>query len=248
MIPPECASNLRSMRPVLVSAILTVPSKPPMTIDELSGGRAFLGFGAGGSLTLDPLGIRRSKPMERVRDAIETCRRLFGELEYARSDIEIWLAGRGPKMLQLGGEIADGVALDFIHKELIGDVVELVGPKAALCYSTAIVTGGSFDAIRPHMTYRLVDSQPAVKERLGITPTEVDAIRTAMAGGLDEAAAFVRDEWVEPFVIAGTTSECAAVLGDLMERHGMDEFMLPVLDHAGAAANITETAEVLAAL
>ena len=30
-----------------------------VTLDEMSGGRAFLGIGAGGSLTLDPLGIER---------------------------------------------------------------------------------------------------------------------------------------------------------------------------------------------
>ena len=218
------------------------------TIDELSGGRAFLGLGAGGSLTLDPLGIARTQPLARVREAIETCRRVFNELDYARSDIEIWLAGRGPKMLRLGGELADGVALDFIHKELLGDVVATIGSKPALCYSTAIVTGGSFDAIRPHMTYRLVDSQPHVKERIGITPHDVDAIRTAMSGGLEEAAVFVRDEWVEPFVIAGNASECAGELGELMDRHGISEFMLPVLDHGAAASDISETAEVLASL
>ncbi|NCG36429.1 MAG: LLM class flavin-dependent oxidoreductase, partial [Actinobacteria bacterium] len=32
------------------------------SIDELSGGRGFLGIGAGGSLTLDPLGIKQQRP------------------------------------------------------------------------------------------------------------------------------------------------------------------------------------------
>ena len=41
----------------------------------------------------------------------------------ARANLEIWLAGRGPRMLALGGEIADGVMLDFIHKPALGDYI-----------------------------------------------------------------------------------------------------------------------------
>ena len=46
------------------------------SIDELSGGRAFLVYGAGGSLSLGPLGIERQKPLVHVREALEVCRRL----------------------------------------------------------------------------------------------------------------------------------------------------------------------------
>ena len=128
------------------------------SLDELSGGRAFLGIGAGGSLTLDPLGIGRSRPLSAVRETIGVARALFeggpvdhegrtttlrsASLSYGRSDTEIWVAGRGPKMLAMGGELADGVMLDFIHKPDLGDAVELVrsGGPARICYSTTIVT------------------------------------------------------------------------------------------------------------
>ena len=43
------------------------------------------------------------------------------QIDYTRQDIEIWLAGRGPKMLALGGELADGVMLDFIYKPELGE-------------------------------------------------------------------------------------------------------------------------------
>ena len=42
-----------------------------MTLDELSKEEHFNGIGAGGSLTLDPLEIRREKPSTAVRDTIE---------------------------------------------------------------------------------------------------------------------------------------------------------------------------------
>ena len=102
------------------------------SLDEVSQGRAFLGIGAGGSLTLDPLGLPRPSPLTAVRETIEASRSLWAggpvdfdgahlrlrsaRLDHARSDIEIWLAGRGPKMLTLGGAAADGVMLDFIHR------------------------------------------------------------------------------------------------------------------------------------
>ena len=235
------------------------------TLDELSGGRAFLGIGAGGSLTLDPLGIERSRPLTAVRDTIAACRGLFsgqavtmqGEgfelrgatLSFARPDIEIWLAGRGQKMLALGGAAADGVMLDFIHIDTLGDYVGLVrgaGGRAKVCYSTMIVTDDEAMAdTKPHMTYRLVDSPPQVRAMLGITDHDVATIREAMADGLVAAGAHVRDEWVLPFVIAGSVDACARQLTALVERHSIDEFLLPVLDLHHAERLMTVVAEVL---
>ncbi len=239
------------------------------TIHELSNGRAFLGLGAGGSLTLGPLGTDRSHPLRAVRETLEVCRLLLsgetvsyrGEtvqltnatLGFADPEIEIWLAGRGPKMLHLGGALANGVMLDFLHKDTMGDYVELVrtgaestGNDPDICYSTMIVTSqAEFDSVRPHMTYRLVDSPDHVKEQLGITPADVENIRHAMSGGLQAAAQFVKEEWVHPFVIAGTASECGEELAQLMDQYGIDEFLLPVLELHQAVDAMETLAEVL---
>jgi alkanesulfonate monooxygenase SsuD/methylene tetrahydromethanopterin reductase-like flavin-dependent oxidoreductase (luciferase family) len=95
------------------------------------------------------------------------------------------------------------------------------------------------------MTYRLVDSPVAVKEALGMTDDHVVAIREAMNRGLDGAAKLIPDEWVEPFVIMGSTDECAAELRGLAELHEFDEFALVVADMNGAATLLTEVADVL---
>ena len=234
------------------------------SLDELSGGRAFYGIGAGGSLTLDPLALERRRPLTAVRDSIEVARGLFtgepvdheGEfaplraasLSYARPDIEIWLAGRGPKMLAMGGERADGVMLDFIHKPSLGDYVDRVrsGGSARLCYSTAIVTDADdLEFVRPHMTYRLVDSPPEVKDALGITDADADRIRSAMSGGLHAAAAHVPDEWVDPFVIRGTAPECGAEVRSIATTHGIDEFLLPMFDMPDQHAYLERVATAL---
>lgn len=239
------------------------------TLDEMSQGRAFLGIGAGGSLTLDPIGIERARPLVAVREAIEVARALFtgttstyeGEtaqlrsarLAYGRGDIEIWLAGRGPKMLQLGGAVADGVLLDFIHTERLADYVGLIRRGAAttgnwprICYSTAIVTNeDDLEFVRPHMTYRLVDAPPVIKDLLGLDVDDVERIRSAMAGGLLAAAEHVRDEWILPFVISGSIHECGERVTALMERHGIDEFLLPMFDMPDSVGYLRRVAAVL---
>jgi 5,10-methylenetetrahydromethanopterin reductase len=235
----------------------------------MSGGRAFLGIGAGGSLTLDSIGLERTKPLTAVREAIDVARALFagpadydGEtvklrsasMSYGRPDIEIWLAGRGPRMLQLGGAVADGVMLDFIHVDTMGDYVDLIAAGAAatgnrprICYSTAIVTDeDDLEFVRPHMTYRLVDAPTTVKDLLGITPDDVERIRSAMAGGLHAAAAHVRDEWVLPFVMVGSAAECRNQLVELMQRHEIDEFVLPMFEMPDSAAYLRRVAAALA--
>ncbi len=255
--------NPYSRHPAMVASAIA-------TIDEMSGGRAFLGYGAGGSLTLGPLGIDRPRPLAHVRDAITACRELFAgrvvnldgtvplhgaSMDYGRADIEIWFAGRGPKMLTQAGRLADGVLLEFLHKPSLGYYVgrvregaESAGRSPKLCYSTTVVTDPArLDQIRPHMTYRLVDSPPEVREAVGISDADRDRIRQAMGGGLAAAAPLIPDEWIEPFVIMGTPEECASELVEITERHGMDEFMVAVADMGDADVLMTQVAEVLAA-
>ena len=220
------------------------------SLHEVSGGRAFLGLGAGGSLTLDPIGLERRRPLRAVAEAIELARKLYsgdtvtfsGELfelrsatmSYAANDIEIWLAGRGPKMLELGGRVADGVMLDFLHKPDLGSDVERVRSgraQARICYSTAVVTtDDDLEFVRPHMTYRLVDAPQPVKDALGLGEVDVARIRAAMSGGLEAAAELVRDEWILPFVIAGSAAEAHDEVGRLGDRYGIEEFLLPMFD------------------
>jgi hypothetical protein len=109
-----------------------------------------------------------------------------------------------------------------------------------------VTSPAELEAVRPHMTYRLIDSPPHVRELLNITDHDLDLIRKAMPGGLHEAAQFVREEWVHPFVIAGSPAECGAELAQLCEQHHIDEFLLPVLELHQAIETMQTFAEVLA--
>ncbi|MGI9622489.1 MAG: LLM class flavin-dependent oxidoreductase [Acidimicrobiales bacterium] len=238
------------------------------SLDELSGGRAFVGIGAGGGLTLDPMRISRQRPLTAVRDMVEALRLLFSgaevdqeshvaafrnaRLTYGRPDIEIILAGRGPKMTAMGGEIADGFNLSYIHKGLLGEHVTSLRRAAAgrpfrVTYSTLIAaTDADLRQARSQLTFRLVDSPPVVKEMIGMTPEDVERIRAALnEGGPAMAAEHVKEEWVEHFIIAGSAAECRRELVELMTTNGIDEFQLPVLEASGGAEMIERAASML---
>jgi 5,10-methylenetetrahydromethanopterin reductase len=242
------------------------------SLDELSGRRAFLGLGAGGIDTLMPMGLERRKPLAAVRETIQIVRALnsgrpadlSGELfslhnarvDFGRADMEIWLAGRGQKMLAMGGGLADGVMLDFIHKDLLEAHVAQVRAGAAehgrsvrICYATMIVMDErALEAVRPVMFWRLADAPPELRAQLGVTDADVAAMRQAMAdGGFPAVARLIRDDWVRPFVIMGSAEACAAELRELTKRLSIDEFQLPILDMASAPDLMAQTAGVLAA-
>ncbi len=220
------------------------------SLDEFSDGRAFLGLGAGGGITLGPLAINRHRPLMAVAEMVDTTRRLWAgstvdlaghTVDYRgacmtppRSGIEIHLAGRGPRMISLAARVADGFYLSYVHKDFIGSTVEALRSSSSrpmtVTYSTRIVVDDEgFEAARRDLTFRLPDSPPHIHEHLGITPGDVAALRAALvSGGPPEAAHLIRDEWVTPFVIAGTRPQCAIELSQLAERHGLDEFLLPI--------------------
>ena len=241
------------------------------TLDEASGGRAALGIGAGGALTLTALAIERRAPVTAMRELVATSRALWsGEvvdrdgvaggfrharLHFGRPDIPIWVAGRGPRVMRLAGEVADGFIMSFVHKELIGEHVAAIRSTAdefgrshpRLCYMTILATTeAARQAARASLTFRLVDSPETVKARIGLDPATEAAIRRGLAdGGPAAAAHLVRDDWVDAFVISGTVQECRAELNALVTAHGIDEFQVSVNDLHSAFDDLSLAAEIV---
>jgi len=85
-------------------------------------------------------------------------------------------------------------------------------------------------------------------KRLGVSAADIEAMRQAMlAGGFAAVGRLIKDEWVRPFVLMGSVSECAAELRELVARFGLDEFQLPILDMESAPDLMVQVAQVLAA-
>ena len=128
------------------------------TLDEVSGGRAVLGLGAGFS-GLEALGVERTRAVRSMRHAIQVIRQLWAgervsleddafvlkqlELNFAaRPDIPILLASASPQMLRLAGELADEV--------MLGDMGSggVLAPALAEVGRGARRAGRSFEGMR----------------------------------------------------------------------------------------------------
>ncbi len=244
------------------------------TLDEVSGGRAFLGLGAGGSRTLGPLQIERTSPLQRCREAAEIARLLwqgapvnyqgqFFQVREAglnfpcRPDIELHWAARGPKMLALGGELADVIVLNGIPRFDLANVVaninqgaQRVGRKVQVQYAVPLVYDeASRETARMRTVYRLVDSAPHVKERLGISPElDREMRRLVTTKGPRAAAHLVNDKILEHYVLEGSPRSCAAILRHLFDSHGLDGLTIEVHDPRQAETLLPRAAEIIANL
>ncbi|HYK48913.1 MAG TPA: LLM class flavin-dependent oxidoreductase, partial [Terriglobales bacterium] len=121
---------------------ITVTSSLFATLNLISGGRMDLGIGRGDSSRR----VLGKKPVtsSNLEESVQTFRALTAgkETEYegkptrltwADGSPPVWIAGYGPKVLDLAGRIADGVILQFADPDLIAWCLSFVkkGAEAA---------------------------------------------------------------------------------------------------------------------
>ena len=119
-------------RLLLGTGVLPMRSRPPLltamgaaTVHERSGGRLILGLGTGevGRGALDELRVtvRRVRALLRG-DALEEEEEEGDSVTLSLSparEVPIWISALGPKAMRLGGEIADGVLLNWCPPERV---------------------------------------------------------------------------------------------------------------------------------
>jgi 5,10-methylenetetrahydromethanopterin reductase len=241
------------------------------SLDAYSGGRAFLGIGAGGSRSLVPMQISRSKPLQLSREVVEISRLLwkgesvtyegeFYKLKDARlgfpcrSDIEVHWAARGPKMLELGGELADVNLLHGIPDFDLANVITTVMKGAAksnrstkLQYAAMLVYDDASRSIaRTRTVYRLVDSSEDVKEKLGLSKEKIaEMSRLVTTTGPKSAAHLVTDEILNHYVIEGDASVCARILSRMVKQYGFTGITFEVPDPANTKTHLNFIADLL---
>jgi 5,10-methylenetetrahydromethanopterin reductase len=204
------------------------------TVDEISDGRMVLGIGAGDRPLL-ALGMEPAK-LASVRGAIDAIRALWaGETVSAqdaaftldgahmrfatRPNIPVYISASGPKMLELAGEIADGViVLVGLFSDGLAWAIDHVerGAKAAgrPRPHVAVFAYGAIDddeeaAVEAARTIAawFPQTAPVVCELWGLEPDLVAAVRDAYKGGeFQEAAAAAKllpDAFVREVALAG---------------------------------------------
>lgn len=99
------------------------------SLTEIAPNRIKIAVGAGDKTTLESIGVERVKPLEKIREAVTIIRQLLtkkkitidsihGRLDFnPRSYAPVYIGAQGPKMLQLGGEIGDGVLVNYSNPE-----------------------------------------------------------------------------------------------------------------------------------
>ena len=245
------------------------------SLDEASGGRAVMGIGAGGS-GFAQMGIGRPRPAVATREAIQICRRLWagevfelegrivswhrGGLEFrCRPDIPVVIAARGPHLLELAGEVADGaIVASGVSPGGVGWAKE----RIARGERRAGKAEGSTELL--HMTYISISqdrmrARGAVKKGIsgavsGSHPTydflranglEVpDDLYRYLDTGAREPARIVElipDSFVDKLAIAGTADECGQQLQGLLDAGIQHPLLSPIPVQPGGELEILQS-------
>jgi len=253
------------------------------TVDKLSGGRATLGLGAGSPIVLDPLGYNQSDPIGTVRDAIKTITATLGGSQASISrpefsidgagidiepegDVPVYVAGRGPAILGLGGYRGDGViagaglastaGMEYA-RERIEDGASKAGRDLAdldvVCWaflSIAEERGIAVDGVNP-LVARIVNKTPVeALSAIGIDEADAERVK-ALEAPHERSAAELREHVptavTEQFSIAGTPAECRAHV-DRLHDIGVDHIGLLAFENAenGYARNLQTFSEQVA--
>lgn len=214
------------------------------TVDALAPGRVIATLLAGGSMVLAPMGIERRRPYRRMVEAVGIARALWsgrqvsvaGEtasvvdasLGSGRADVELWIAGRGPKVLGLAGREADGVIFT-VKPDLAGAIAEVEAavhpgrphPKRSylgrICYTPEML-----EAQKLTLSYVLMDSPQRALDALGFDADQIATIADAATTGNTAAVdPLVTDELLGRYQVAGTPAQCAAEVASMADEHDL---------------------------
>jgi 5,10-methylenetetrahydromethanopterin reductase len=179
------------------------------TLNEISGGRAALGIGAGDRATFEGVGVKWEKPLASVREAVEVIRRLLqgekvkfegevfkvakAKLNYKPPKVPpIYVGAQGPKMLEVAGMVGDGVLINASSPRDFQDAVKYIkagAEKAGRDPSKIDVVAYTCFSVAESSAEAKEAAKPIVAFIAAGSPSQV----LSRHGISDEAAARVRD-------------------------------------------------------
>jgi 5,10-methylenetetrahydromethanopterin reductase len=218
------------------------------TLDDLAPGRVILGIGAWWEPLAAKVGVNRTRPLLAMRETVEAVRALLAdetvtyqgqfvhldgvELDYVHQerrpkDVPIYIGATGMQMMELAGEIGDGVVLNYLvsptynatameHLERGAaragrSVADLDRPQLVVC-SLDSDRKAALDASRLLVTQYL-GQQPHIMKASGVPDSlleEIGKVLTwpATAEQVEAAAKLVPDDVVQMITASGTADEC----------------------------------------
>ena len=217
------------------------------TLDDLAPGRIILGIGAWWEPLATKVGVHRHRSLKAMRETVEACRALLAdetvtydgefvhldgvELDYVYQerrpkDVPIYIGATGDRMLELTGEIADGVVLTYLVSpeynrramDRLADgaaragrsVDDLDRPQLVVC-SVAETRAEALDGARLMVTQYL-GQQPHIMKASGVPESLLEEIGRVLTWPatheqVEAASKLVPDEIVQMICAAGTADE-----------------------------------------
>ncbi|MBO60129.1 MAG: LLM class flavin-dependent oxidoreductase [Actinomycetota bacterium] len=227
------------------------------TLDDLAPGRIILGIGAWWDPLASKVGIDRKKPLTVMREVVTSVRALLAdetvtfsgdfveldgvELDYVYQErrpkeVPIYIGATGMKMMELSGEIADGVVLNYLvspeynkrameHLEIGASkagrsIDEIDRPQLVVC-SLAENRKEALDAARLMVTQYL-GQQPHIMKASGVPEELLEEIGQVLTWPatheqVEAASKLVPDEVVQMICAAGTPDEVREKVAQYIE-------------------------------
>ena len=245
-----------------------------VTLDDLAPGRILLGIGAWWDPLASRVGIERRRPLQAMRETVEVTRRLLAmervtfEGEFVRlrdveidvvhgrrepRDVPIYIGATGMRMMELAGEIGDGVLFNYLVSPAYnGRALE------ALAAGTARSGRSLEDVDRPQLVVCSLDEdrdvaldrarelvtqylgqQPHIMKASGVDQSLLDDIGKVLTwpAGPEEirrAMKLVPDEVVQLITASGTADECRAKVRTYVEAGSTCPVLYPLGDDVPA--------------
>jgi 5,10-methylenetetrahydromethanopterin reductase len=240
------------------------------TLDDLAPGRVILGIGAWWDPLASKVGITRAKPLRAMREIITSVRALLHnetvtfdgefvhldgvELDYVYQerrpkDVPIYLGATGLQMMELAGEIADGVVLNYLVSpdynktaiEALAKGAEKVGrrwedidrPQLVVC-SVHEDRKTALDMARLMVTQYL-GQQPHIMKASGVPQSLLDKVGEVLTWPATHeqvvaASKLVPDEIVQMLTASGTAEDARAKVREYMGDGATCPILYPLGD------------------
>jgi len=244
------------------------------TLDELAPGRIMLGIGAWWDPLASKVGIRRAKPLLAMREYVDVARRLLAmervtfhgefvdvediELDIVHGDrsprdVPIYIGATGMKMMELAGEIGDGVVLNYMvspayNRQALealaegaaraGRTVEDVDRPQLIVCSMDPDREVALDRARELLTQYL-GQQPHIMKASGVDAGLIEEIGKVMTWParpeeIRRAVEIVPDEAVQMISASGTAEECRAKVREYVDAGCTCPILYPLGDDVRA--------------
>jgi alkanesulfonate monooxygenase SsuD/methylene tetrahydromethanopterin reductase-like flavin-dependent oxidoreductase (luciferase family) len=219
------------------------------TLQDVSGGRFTLGVGVSSKMIVERWnGVPYDKPLGRIKEYVGIVRELLDgkrvEHDGTYYDVHgyflmmhnpqppppIILGALNPQMLRAGGEVADGVCLNWIGSHAVADALAHVkaGPRPTTnaCFVRVCVTD-DVDAVRRWARREVMSyvTVPAYRTAFGVQGWEgvtTKAMELWEAGDRKAAAASLPEEFLDTLVLAGDAADVRSRF-EAFRAAGVDE-------------------------